>query len=144
MIKLITVYCSPGHGRAVVHRDDFVHWLPLRWQRLRQYNLFLLPHLFCAGHWSLTAMAHSPQTWLSTFFFFFCFFDGRFELRAWLLQSRHSAAWATPPVHFILFNLEMWLGELFAHGWPWITILLISGPNYLVHILSLQCGVEGI
>jgi hypothetical protein len=52
-----------------------------------------------------------------------------FELRALSLQSRHSTAWATPPVHFALVILKMGSCELFPPGWPQITILLISASQ---------------
>jgi hypothetical protein len=40
-------------------------------------------------------------------FFFFFLVRLKFEVRASYLQSWHSIAWATPPVHFALVSLEM-------------------------------------
>jgi hypothetical protein len=42
-----------------------------------------------------------------------------FELRASHLQSRQSASWATPPVHFPLVILEMQVLWTFC---PWLVL----------------------
>jgi hypothetical protein len=61
------------------------------------------------------------------FFFFFCETGiWTSELRAFHLQSRHFAAWATPPVHFALVILQMELGgSVFA----WAGLELWSSPS---------------
>jgi hypothetical protein len=49
-------------------------------------------------------------------FKFFFPVDWDFELRASCLQSRHSAALATRPVHFVLVIMEMGSRKLFAQA----------------------------
>jgi hypothetical protein len=41
------------------------------------------------------------------------------------LQSRHSTAWATPPVHFALVILEMGVSGIVCPGWSLTMILPI-------------------
>jgi hypothetical protein len=43
-------------------------------------------------------------------------FGRGWEFRSWLLQSRCSNTWATPPIHFSLVSLEMGSHELFARA----------------------------
>jgi hypothetical protein len=51
----------------------------------------------------------------------------RFELRALRLQTKHSIAWDTPPIHFSLVILEVGvLGTYFCPDWPLTTIFPIS------------------
>jgi hypothetical protein len=44
----------------------------------------------------------------------FFFMEPEFELRTLCLQSRHSTAWATPPVHFGMVILEIGPRKLLA------------------------------
>jgi hypothetical protein len=49
--------------------------------------------------------------------YIFCFWVGlEFEFRASHLQSRHSTAWDTPPVHFPLVILEIESCKLFTQA----------------------------
>jgi hypothetical protein len=45
------------------------------------------------------------------------------------LQCRCSPAWATPPVHFALVVLDMWVLSSLCPGCPWTSILRISASQ---------------
>jgi hypothetical protein len=85
----------------------FFFFSPFAWRTLYTLKIhvhFLFPFLFffSSGDWT-QGLSFPLEPCPSPFFFF-----GRNEVfRASLLQSRHSGAWATPPVHFVLAILEM-------------------------------------
>jgi hypothetical protein len=68
-----------------------------------------------------------PAYVISFSLFFFFLVGLGFEVRASCLQSRHSTAWAIPPVHFALVILE--IGVSWGLSWPQIAILPISSSQ---------------
>jgi hypothetical protein len=75
---------------------------------------------------------------ITGFFFFFVDSAGfltqglillGFKLRASGLQSKHSIAQATPPVHFALVILEMGVSRTICPNWPQTAILPISNSQ---------------
>jgi hypothetical protein len=53
------------------------------------------------------------------------------------LQSRHSTAWATLPIHFALVILEMGVYQNYLLGWPWTMILQVS-PSQVIKIIGVS------
>jgi hypothetical protein len=90
--------------------------------------------------WSSWDHRSTPQEVPSLFSFFFLVGLG-FEPRALHLQSRHSTAWATPPVHFALVILEMWSHELLA--WAGLRVILLISASQVARITGLQVCTTG-
>jgi hypothetical protein len=65
-----------------------------------------------------------PNEFQMTFFFFLVGLE--FELRALHLQTRHSTAWAIPPVYFAMVILELGVLWTICPGWPPTVNFLIS------------------
>jgi hypothetical protein len=74
-------------------------------------------------------------SWINLYFFFFWW-----ELRASHLESsRHSVAWATPPIHFALVILKKRSLELFS----WASLEPPSSESQLPKELGLQVWATG-
>jgi hypothetical protein len=72
-------------------------------------------HLQFPAVW-IKALGFCYITWMFYYINFMKTFVLEFELRALPSQNRHSAAWATPLVHFALVFLEMGSHELFVQA----------------------------
>jgi hypothetical protein len=76
---------------------------------------------------------------IQQFVYLFILMGLGFEVRVLCLQSRHSAAWATFPVHFALVILEMGSQELFT----WAGLEPQSSPYQPPRLLRLQAWATG-